>query len=796
MTQRRSASRPLTIILSALRVAALLLNELHRARRPILQGFLATLLSLVAATPAHAQPTIWHPIQLTGRVWPAMAYDSTRNITVLFGGQGIASVVNNETWEWNGATWSQRQVLGPPPRFSHAMAYDAARGVTVLFGGSGPLPASGPRPLYNDTWEWDGARWTQRYTAGPSPRYGHAMVYDSLRHVTVLFGGTSSNAANSETWEWDGASWSLQSTAGPSARYLHAMAFDSTRGVTVLYGGRIFEQDTWEWNGVAWSRRATTGLPPRAGAAMAFDASRNITVLFGGSLSGGSSDVYNGETWEWNGSTWTQRAVDPAMARHGAALVFDTARQRLVRFGGLGRPTFFNETAEWVGSAWSVRTQSPPPRSAPAFAYDTARGVGVLFGGNVSPAGSNPLGDTWEWENSSWVQRAVTGPSPRYGHAMAYDAARHVTVLFGGKGAADVLNSETWEWDGIAWTQRMVAGPSPRYQHSLAYDRARGVTVLFGGSVGAAGTPSGETWEWDGVSWVQRPVTGPSPRAGHTCAHDESRGITVLYGGINQVAQEVWEWSGSTWTRHPTVYPNPSSGTAMTYDSDRRLVVLYGPDFTNSPRDTAWEWNGVAWRETTETGPLTRGSSALIYDAAHHSAILFGGVVGGNLATDETWSLDRFCVPPSLYSMSRSSTRCVGASTGCYVQVSGTGPYSFQWRKDGVPIADSPGHIQNATRDNLYINPAVATDTGIYDCVVTNGCGSLTTPPVTLRVNSADFNLDGDVGTDADIEDFFSCLAGRCCLTCGTSDFNGDGDIGTDYDIEAFFRVLAGGTCN
>jgi hypothetical protein len=62
-------------------------------------------------------------------------------------------------------------------------------------------------------------------------------------------------------------------------------------------------------------------------------------------------------------------------------------------------------------------------------------------------------------------------------------------------------------------------------------------------------------------------------------------------------------------------------------------------------------------------------------------------------------------------------------------------------------------------------------------------------------INSADFNGDGDLGTDADIESFFACLAGSCCPTCGSADFNGDGDIGTDADIESFFRVLAGGSC-
>lgn len=62
---------------------------------------------------------------------------------------------------------------------------------------------------------------------------------------------------------------------------------------------------------------------------------------------------------------------------------------------------------------------------------------------------------------------------------------------------------------------------------------------------------------------------------------------------------------------------------------------------------------------------------------------------------------------------------------------------------------------------------------------------------------NTDFDRDGDVGTDADIEAFFRCLAGSCCATCDPygSDFNGDGDAGTDEDIEDFFRLLVTGDC-
>jgi hypothetical protein len=62
---------------------------------------------------------------------------------------------------------------------------------------------------------------------------------------------------------------------------------------------------------------------------------------------------------------------------------------------------------------------------------------------------------------------------------------------------------------------------------------------------------------------------------------------------------------------------------------------------------------------------------------------------------------------------------------------------------------------------------------------------------------TADFNCDGDIGTDSDIAAFFACISGTCppAPCTNSADFNGDGDLGTDADIEAFFRVLSGGHC-
>src|SRR5207253_1740999 len=74
--------------------------------------------------------------------------------------------------------WSNRTLPAPSPREGHAMVYDSARHVTVLFGGHGLMPAPLYEGYFNETWEWNGSVWTQRFpSTSPSPRSVHAMAY-------------------------------------------------------------------------------------------------------------------------------------------------------------------------------------------------------------------------------------------------------------------------------------------------------------------------------------------------------------------------------------------------------------------------------------------------------------------------------------------------------------------------------------------------------------------------------------------------------------------------------------------
>jgi len=101
--------------------------------------------------------------------------------------------------------------------------------------------------------------------------------------------------------------------------------------------------------------------------------------------------------------------------------------------------------------------------------------------------------------------------------------------------------------------------------------------------------------------------------------------------------------------------------------------------------------------------------------------------------------------------------------------------------------------------DQRWTFTATGTTTTLefYSITVPSGWGPVIDDVRVTPLCSADFDGDGDEGTDADIEAFFIVLAGGVCPTgdCDSTDFDGDGDEGTDADIEAFFRVIAGGPC-
>jgi hypothetical protein len=258
----------------------------------------------------------------------------------------------------------------------------------------------------------------------------------------------------------------------------------------------------------------------------------------------------------------------------------------------------------WTGRGWdllSVDPTGPAWRNFAAAAYDSARGVLVLFGGLQTPDVN--FEETWEWDGAAWTRHDVPGPGAREGPGMTYDAVRQRVVLFGGAQGGRVL-SDTWTWDGATWAQLSEAGPAPRYPGGFAFDAVRGRVLLFGGH---EVTPSqfntyGDTWEWDGAAWTQASSVGPTPRDGARAAFDAQRGQVVLFGGIQiepaiRFLDDTWVWDGVTWAAAAGSGPPGRGHHAMAYDPIGERVLVFGGSDGPGPslrRDT-WAWDGQAW---------------------------------------------------------------------------------------------------------------------------------------------------------------------------------------------------------
>lgn len=85
--------------------------------------------------------------------------------------------------------------------------------------------------------------------------------------------------------------------------------------------------------------------------------------------------------------------------------------------------------------------------------------------------------------------------------------------------------------------------------------------------------------------------------------------------------------------------------------------------------------------------------------------------------------------PPSITAQPSGDTVYEGVGVTFSVTASGTAPLSYQWRKGGSDITD-------AESASYSISSAMIADSGSYDCVVTNACGSATSDAVILTVSA------------------------------------------------------------
>jgi hypothetical protein len=298
-----------------------------------------------------------------------------------------------------------------------------------------------------------------------------------------------------------------------------------------------------------------------------------------------------------------------------------------------------------------------PARGAGAMAYDEATRQVVLFGGTELGAQS-ALSDTWIWDGKGWFQvRSTPRPGPRIEAAMAYDAATHQLLLFGGVDTDGTPYADTWTWDGAAWHQlHPTVAPPPRRDAAIAYDDDLKTIVMFGGwnpVVGGAAKLN-DTWSWNGCSWFElNPATVPSKRGSAVMAFHMGTHRLVMFGGdVGDHTNETWLFDGTDWSLATPrgVAPGGRTATNLARDDATGTLVLFGGEAPASPgmvgaHNDTWTWDGAGWiQEDPASAPPSRGiytfAGQIAYDSDLKVVVLYGGFSGGATAgaLGDTWT--------------------------------------------------------------------------------------------------------------------------------------------------------------
>lgn len=307
---------------------------------------------------------------------------------------------------------------------------------------------------------------------------------------------------------------------------------------------------------------------------------------------------------------------------------------------------------------WRVEQQDdmPPMEYAMTMAWHGGLGGCVMFGGRGRSGEQAVMyGQTWLRKDGMWqrIFADIDGPPPRDSAALAWDSARGVVVMFGGRGADGSALGDTWELGVDGWKQR-ADGPAGRWAGSLVYDPRRAVCVLVGGkSVNDFGFEeiTDDTWEWNGTDWT---ASGSGPAVyGSAAGYDEERGCLVVAGGVRTGGEssETWVLEGGRWRRSTIYLSTAQSMHAMVYDPDSRSLVMLGknglkPDSSLLAQRPSLYLFASSWLASRyDHNPPARRDFAAAYDRTAREIVLFGGRRLGDddsplretlLLTDET----------------------------------------------------------------------------------------------------------------------------------------------------------------
>jgi hypothetical protein len=172
-----------------------------------------------------------------------------------------------------------------------------------------------------------------------------------------------------------------------------------------------------------------------------------------------------------------------------------------------------------------------------------------------------------------------------------------------------------------------------------------------------------------------------------------------------------------------------------------------------APGTINYEWRRDGFPVANGNGPTLIISNASAANIGTYDCVLTSSC-GSTTTSAATLQV---VTPPSITQQPAPAIACSGSSASFTVAATGAAPFTYRWRKDGVNV---PG----GTEQTLVVSGISAANAGVYDCIVSNACGSVTSSGASLRI-------PGSVTQQP--ESLATCSGGSFSLTIAAAEATG-----------------------
>ncbi len=408
--------------------------------------------------------------------------------------------------------------------------------------------------------------------------------------------------------------------------------------------------------------------------------------------------------------------------------------------------------ARWNGTAWSALSTGTNGAVTAFALHNDGSGNALYVVGAFTTAGGTPANGIARWNGTAWsaVGAGVSGGffGTIVNDIAVFDDGTGPKLFVGGNFtlAGGSPASFVARWNGSVWSAvgGGITGDLVASVKALAvHDDGTGSKLYAGGRFSMAGVAAASNLaRFNGTSW-SAVGTGANGAVLGLKSHADSTGNALYAGGgfsivDGQAAVGVARWNGTAWSGLGSglgggIFAPQAESFASFYSADGTPRLIVGGTFGLAggvPVGGIAAWDGTSWSD------LSFGVTGSVHALCVHNdlsgvgAALYAGGEFSSSGTVALGNVGRYIQPgPVILAQPLPVSICQNGSVALSVTVAGATPLTFQWRKAGVPVS-------GATASTLSFPGATPAINGVYDCVVTNGCGSVTTTAVPVSVDT------------------------------------------------------------